>query len=75
MTHAVAGETVWVVVKRVCEALEIDHSAQLERLKRKPWASVAMMATQVLGDDQRREIACIELDSLPMWLATIDAPR
>lgn len=30
------------------------------------------MVTQIPGDDQSREVFCIDLDSLPMWLATID---
>lgn len=74
--EAIPGDgTVHVVIRRVCESLGIDHSAQLARLKRSPWACVVMMATQMPGDDQVRELACLDLDSLPMWLATIQPSR
>lgn len=62
---------VLVVVRRVCEALGIALPAQLRRLKRDPVICVIMMITQVPGDDQRREIACIDLRSVPLWLAKI----
>jgi len=62
-----------VVVKRVCENLGIDHGAQQERLRRKDWATVGLIPT-VIGD-QAYEVFCLDLESLPMWLATIDANR
>lgn len=68
------GEQVWVVIKRVCEALGLDHASQLEKLKAKPWATIGLIPT-VAEDGKQREIACVDLKSLPMWLATIDAGR
>jgi hypothetical protein len=65
---------VWVVVKRVCEALGLDRSGQLSKLKTQAWSGVEHFSLpDPRGRSQR--IACIPLKSLPMWLATIDAAR
>lgn len=71
------GERVFVVVKRLCEALDISHDAQTRRLADKgrcPWAvTTVMVATG--SDGKPYEMLCLDLDSLPMWLATIDVGR
>lgn len=69
------GQAVSVVVKRVCESLGLGYSSQLQKLKEKPWACVTLVVTQMPDDDQRREVACLSLDALPMWLATIEPSR
>jgi hypothetical protein len=66
-----AEGTVHVVIRRVCEALGVDFSRQLRKLKEDPASCVVMMSMQIPGDDQRREVACLDLRSLPLWLATI----
>lgn len=68
------GEAVWVVVKRVSEALGIDHDSQRQKLASKPWA-VTVLITATGPDGKNYESFCVALDSLPMWLATIDANR
>lgn len=68
------GEQVWVVVKRVCEALGIEHSAQVTKLKTRLWATMSTIDT-VGADGRSRAILCLDLDSLPMWLATIEVSR
>lgn len=68
---------VWVVLKRACEALGIDHDSQRKRLadrERCPWATTVIM-TAVAEDGRNRELFCLDLDSLPMWLATIEVSR
>jgi hypothetical protein len=69
------GEQAWVVVKRVCENLGIAHEPQLTKLKAKDWAVCMTMSIMQTGDDQKRDVFCLDLESLPMWLATIDANR
>lgn len=64
---------VFVSVRRVCDVLGLTLQAQLVKLKGRPWACIAMIATQVGG--QRRDVAFIGLDALPMWLATIEPSR
>ncbi len=68
------GERVWISVRRVCEGLSVDVTGQLTKLRRKPWATVEMIS-MVAEDGKKREAACIDLDALPMWLATIDVDR
>ena len=64
----------WVVLKRVCEALGVDALGQQQRLKKKAWAVTCM--THATGSDGKTyEMLCINLDSLPMWLATIETRR
>lgn len=69
--------TVWVSVRRMCEALGMDTESQRKRLadsERSPWATTVMM-TGVGADGRNREVFCLDLDSVPMWLATIDTSR
>lgn len=60
---------VHVGVRAVCNALGVDFSTQLKKLKSDPAAGVAMIATPSEGGAQ--ETACIPLRALPLWLATI----
>src|SRR5690606_12423802 len=65
---------VWVSIRRVCEALGMAPQVQLRKLQDKPWAVVTMMV--MTGPDGKLyETSCLDLDSLPMWLATIDTRR
>lgn len=73
--QAVQNENgVWVSVRRVCEALGIDRKAQQRRLQEKSWAVGAMM-TPTGPDGKQYESLMLHLDSLPMWLATIETRR
>lgn len=65
---------VWVVVKRVCEAVGLDSEGQRQRLAKKPWATTCVIKA-VAEDGKPREMLALHLDALPMWLATIDAAR
>lgn len=63
-----------VSLRRVCENIGIDYSTQLAKLRGKHWATVGLCPI-VADDGKLREVVTISLDSLPMWLATIDAER
>ena len=65
---------VWVSVKRICEVLGIADQAQAAKLKTKEWATTTMIVA-VAEDGRNRGLFCLDLDSLPMWLATIEASR
>ena len=39
------GDLLHVGVRAVCEALGVDTSGQLQRLKRKPWAAMGVIST------------------------------
>jgi len=65
---------VWVPLRPVCDNVTIDGRAQQQRLQRQPWATACMI--HAVGDDGRkREMFCVHLESLPMWLATIEPSR
>lgn len=71
------GEAVWVVVRRVCDALGVDPEAQQARLtdkERSPWATTSVTQA-VAADGKIRAVFAVDLDSLPMWLATISPKR
>ena len=65
------GDNVMVALRRPCESLGIDFSGQLQKLKRKKWATVEEISTVGI-DGKTRQMTCLSLKSLPMWLATID---
>ena len=67
---------VFVAVRPICEAIDIEWSAQFRRIQRDAvlGPSVAMMAT-VAGDGKRRETLCIPLRLLNGWLFGIDERR
>ncbi len=68
------GDDVWVSVRRVCEALGIDRKNQQEKLENKSWA-VGVLKTLTGPDGKNYETFCLHIDSVPMWLATIDENR
>jgi hypothetical protein len=65
---------VWVSLRRCCEALGLDFATQFTKLKAKSWATIGLITT-VAQDGKSRELTVIGLDSVPMWLATIDEGR
>jgi hypothetical protein len=66
--------TVWVVVRRVCEALGIDAKTQQRKIEsRSTWATKVIMTSDASG--RSRMQTCIDLDSLPVWLANVDEAR
>ena len=60
-----------VPLRPFCEALGLDPNTQARKLRGKPWACAVIMTVQIPGDDQTREVFCLPLRALPMWLATI----
>lgn len=65
---------VWFSIRRGCENLELAVQGQLEKLKAKAWAVVKEIV--MTGPDGKTyTMACIDLDSLPGWLFSIDARK
>lgn len=58
-----------VAIRRVTDALGIDFSSQLQRLKADPVMGVVMIATPSAGGVQM--VACVDIRVLPLWLAKI----
>lgn len=70
----VIGGKPMVSLRHACDAISIDYSGQLQKLKGKSWATVEMIAT-VGADGKPREMAMIDRRTFTMWLATIDTSR
>lgn len=66
---------VWFSIRRGCENLGLATQSQLQKLKGKSWACVTEIVMQLPGESQSRSLSVIDLDSLPMWLATIEARK
>ena len=63
-----------VVFRPLVESLGLDADSQMKRLRRHSWATTVKM-TGVGLDGKNREMTCINLRTLTMWLATIDENR
>jgi phage antirepressor YoqD-like protein len=64
----------WVVVKRMCEALGVDANGQKQRLDNSSWATTCIIHA-VGNDGKQREMFCLSVKSVPMWLATLQTSR
>lgn len=65
----------YVALRPVCEALGLDFSGQLRRLRNQAWTCMGVIPTQMPGDNQSREMTFIDRRTFTMWLATIDTGR
>ncbi|MDK8577242.1 phage antirepressor N-terminal domain-containing protein [Corynebacterium pseudodiphtheriticum] len=64
----------YVAFKPMVENLGLGYGSQTQKLKGKSWATVTNIVT-VGADGKTREMTCIDLRTLTMWLATIDEKR
>lgn len=68
------GDTLWVSVRRVCESLGIASNKQVEKLRNKSWSrDTLMVSPDPRGRNQEQFF--VDLDTVPLWLATIDENR
>lgn len=65
---------VGVIIKRACEVMGLDYSAQLAKLKKTDWATVAIITT-VGQDGREREMVTLHRRSLPGWLFSLNAGK
>lgn len=64
----------YVALRPMCDALGIDDHSQRTKLKGKSWAT-GVIITLVAEDGKSRAMYCLSLDSVPMWLATIEPSK
>jgi hypothetical protein len=57
-------------LRRLCENVGVAYSAQLQKLKAAPWATVSIIDT-VGGDGKSRPMTFLHRRCVPMWAATI----
>lgn len=61
-----------IVLRPAIEALGLDYSSQLRKLKAKSWACVVNLTMQLPGDTQSREYAAVDTRTFLMLMATIN---
>jgi hypothetical protein len=64
----------YIVLRPAVEALGLDYSGQLQRLRRQSWATMGMTPT-VGADGKVREMTVVNVGTFLMLLATIDESR
>lgn len=73
---AQADGGIWVALKPMCESLGINYTTQLDKLRRRSWATVGLRGTvAVAADGKLREMVMVDSQTIPLWLATIDENR
>lgn len=66
---------VWVSLNSACEHIGISSQRQVRKLRTKPWAQLRDdVPSKTLGQRGVNPVL-IHLDSLPMWMATIEPSR
>ena len=65
---------VWVAAKSICDALGVAWQRQHEKLRENPQFSCHHMMI-VGADSKQREMVCIPLQNLTVWLCNINANR
>lgn len=64
-----------VALKPVCEAIGLNYSGQLQRLKRQPWAEQGMVVIHTPSAGGVQETNVLDRQTFTMWLATIETSR
>lgn len=71
-----AGE-IWIPLRPLCDRLGLDPDNQAKRLRdpsRCPWSTTSIMTVDdAIG--HAREMFCVDLNTLPMWLATVTSGK
>ena len=65
---------VYVPIRRICQNLGIDTTNQVKKLRDFD-ASTSVMITAVGLDGKNREMACVDIDHVPLWLARINPSK
>jgi hypothetical protein len=65
---------VWVSLSRVCKNVGLCTERQKRKLKAVPWAKTAVRCVRGKSG-QRQMMFMTHIDTLPVWLKTVDATR
>lgn len=69
-----ADGKIFVALKPIVESMGLNWKSQHEKLIARSWATV-VLRTMVAEDGKRRRMACVDLRTLSMWLATVNENR
>ena len=64
-----------VPMRPVVEGMGLDWASQYTKIKQRFNTSVVMITMQLPGDNQRREVVCLNLRKLAGWLHTINVGK
>ncbi|MFB0711910.1 phage antirepressor N-terminal domain-containing protein [Buttiauxella noackiae] len=64
-----------VPMRPVVEGMGLDWASQFTKIKSRFKTSVVMITIQLPGDNQRREVVCLNLRKLAGWLHTINVGK
>jgi hypothetical protein len=67
--------TYWIIVKSVCEALNVDYERQRKRINEDPilGSAPSNQTVQMLGEDQRRTYLCLPEEYIYGWIFSIQS--
>ena len=65
----------FVPMKPVVEGMGLDWASQFTKIKQRFKSCVAIITMQLPGDNQRREVVCLNLRKLAGWLHTINVGK
>lgn len=63
-----------IALRPACEAMGIDYSGQVQRLRRQAWAVVGVTPTTA-ADGKTYDMITVDRRTFTMWLATLNASR
>lgn len=69
------GKDVWVVVKRICENLGINHSNQIKKIKANQSYADLQSDITLQHESGAKQTSCLHLEALTLWLASIQPNR
>ena len=58
----------YAVLRRMCDHVGVDHSSRVAKLMKAAWATMVNITT-VAEDGKSRELLCLNIRGVPMWLA------
>lgn len=65
----------FVPMRPIVESMGLDWASQFTKIKQRFKSCVAMITMQLPGDNQRREVVCLNLRKLAGWLHTINVGK
>lgn len=68
------GTTKWIAIRPICEQLGIDVDGQRRKLDQAEWARTELKSVRDSAG-RMQQMAALDADHLPMWLATIQTSR
>jgi hypothetical protein len=71
----IADGRIAAVVRWMCDGMQLDFNAQLQRIRRKTALKGELLSVQVQTEGGLQEMAALTLRGLPGWLYTIDETR